>query len=118
MSILNIIIGGILGFGAMQELIVRGIIDREIQPAILGSLSAISSVLLIAAGVAMLKEWPSAHILTIWAGLSVIAVHVWGAMPPHHNVGIPAFLLGVGYGMSLLAVHALRRRSRQMPVRS
>jgi hypothetical protein len=110
MAILNIIIGLLLGFGAVQELIIPGIGGRQLQPAIVGSVGAVASGLLIAAGIATFRRWRSVDVLTVAAGVSLIALHTYGALPPHRNVGILAFLVGTGYGLVLLAVHISRRR--------
>lgn len=117
MSILNIIVGSILGFGAGQELVERGILGRELQPAILGTIGVAASVLLILSGVAMLRGWPNAFALTVAAALLTIAMHVYGVLPPHHNVGMAAFLLGAGYGIALLVIATLRRRRQVLHAR-
>jgi hypothetical protein len=45
-----------------------------------------------------------ARALTVVAALLSIVFHVYAACPPHRNVGILVLLVGVGYGLLLLAV--------------
>ncbi|HEY0160469.1 MAG TPA: hypothetical protein VGF28_24490 [Thermoanaerobaculia bacterium] len=110
MWILSILIGAVLGFGAVQELVVRGIRGGLLQPAVLGTAAMAASVLLIASGLSTKRERAGARRLTLAAAVMTIAVHAYGALPPHHNVGMLAALLGVGYGLALLLVTTFRRR--------
>jgi uncharacterized membrane protein YeaQ/YmgE (transglycosylase-associated protein family) len=110
MWLLNIIIGLILGFGASEELVERGIRGGLLQPAILGAAGVVASGLLIASGIALRRRAPHARLLTAVAAILTICVHLYGVLPPHHNVGVFAAILGTGYGLALLLVNTLRQR--------
>ena len=109
-AVLNIVVALVLGFGAVQELIVGGLRDREAQPFI-GLAGIVVSVLFITSGVAMWRKWPSACRLAIVTAVSSILFHVYLALPPHRNVGPPALIIGAGYGLVLLVI-ALRSKGR------
>lgn len=103
-AVLNILIGLLLGFGAAQEFIVLGLVDRRVQPFIAGLAGIVVSILFIASGVAMWRKWPSARRLVIVTAILSILFHVYAALPPHRNVGPPALILGAGYGLVLLII--------------
>lgn len=103
-AVLNILIGLLLGFGAAQEFIVLGLVDRRVQPFFAGLAGIVVSVLFITSGVAMWRKWPSARRLVIVTATLSILFHAYAALPPHRNVGPPALILGVGYGLVLLII--------------
>ena len=114
--VLNILVALVLGFGAAQEFIVLGLINRRVQPFFAGLAGIVVSVLFIMSGVAMWRKWPSARrLVTITAILSVL-FHVYAALPPHRNVGPPALIIGVGYGLVLLIVMFSSKGKRAQPV--
>ena len=100
---LNVIVALLLGFGAAQELAVRGIRDGQTQPSVIGAAGVLVAVLLALSGLALWRRWPVARRLTIVAAVLCIAFHAYAALPPHRNLGILALLVGVGYGLILLA---------------
>jgi hypothetical protein len=57
--VLCFLVGLLTGFGAVQELIVGGIIDHEVYPAIIGTIGTVISVLFLVTGIAMWQKWPS-----------------------------------------------------------
>src|SRR5687768_9362436 len=116
MAIISILVGLALGFGAVQELVVRGIRGGEVQPGIVGSIAAVASLLFIVSGILDLRDSPHARRIAIAAALLSIAIHVYGALPPRRNVGPVARILGVGWGISLLAVHLWKTRSNATAV--
>ena len=103
-GVLNILIGLLLGFGAAQEFIVLGLVDRRVQPFFAGLAGIVVSVLFITSGVAMWRKWPSARRLVIFTAILSVLFHVYAALPPHRNVGPPALIIGVGYGLVLLVI--------------
>ena len=103
-AVLNILIGLLLGFGAAQEFIVLGLVDRRVQPFFAGLVGIVVSVLFITSGVAMWRKWASARRLVIVTAILSILFHVYAALPPHRNVGPPALIIGVGYGLVLLVI--------------
>ena len=103
-AVLNILIGLLLGFGAAQELILLGLLDRRVQPFFAGLVGMVVSVLFITSGIAMWRKWPSARRLVIITAILSILFHVYAALPPHRNVGPPALIIGVGYGLVLLII--------------
>ena len=104
LAVLNILIGLLLGFGAGQEFIVVGLVDRRVQPFFAGLAGIVVSVLFITSGVALWRKWPNARRLVIITAILSILFHVYEALPPHRNMGPPALILGVGYSLVLLIV--------------
>jgi len=102
-AVLNILVALLLGFGAVQDLIVGGLRDPEAQP-FMGLAGIVVSVLFIISGVAMLRKWPSARRLAIVTAISSIVFHGYAALPPHRKMGAPALIIGVGYGLVLLVI--------------
>lgn len=104
LAVLNILVGLLTGFGAVQEFIVRGIRDRETQPFFIGLAGMVVSVLFVTSGVAMWRRWPNARGLAIVTATLSILFHVYAALPPHRKVGPPALIIGAGYGLVLLII--------------
>ena len=104
LTVLNILVALVLGFGAVQELIVPGIRGGQAQPFFIGLAGIVVSVLFIASGIAMWRKWPSARPLVIVSAIFSILFHVYAALPPHRNVGPPALIIGAGYGLVLLII--------------
>ena len=115
-AVLNILIGLLLGFGAAQEFILLGLADRRVQPFFAGLVGMVVSVLFITSGIAMWRKWPSARRLVIITAILSILFHVYAALPPHRNVGPPALIIGVGYGLVLLIVMFSSKGKRAQPV--
>ena len=108
---LNILVALALGYGAVQEFVVRGILDGEVQPFLLSSVAIVVSVLFIGSAIAMLRSWIAARVLALITGVLSIALHVYGALPPHRNMGYVALFVGAGYGLLMLLAFEWRRRS-------
>lgn len=104
LAVLNILVALVLGFGAVQELIVPGIRGGGVQPFFIGLAGIVVSLLFIASGIAMWRKWPSARPLVIVSAIFSILFHVYAALPPHRNVGPPALIIGAGYGLVLLII--------------
>lgn len=102
LGVLSILVALLTGFGAVQELIVTGIIDREVQPFIFGLAGTAVSVLFLISGIAMLRKWATQRTWVIVTAILSIVFHVYGALPPHRKVGPPALIIGAGYGLVLL----------------
>lgn len=102
LAVLSILVGLLTGFGAVQELIVRGIINREVQPLIISLVGIVVSLLFLISGIAMLRRWPSTRRLVIVTAILSIVFHVYAALPPHRRVGPIALIIGAGYGLVLL----------------
>jgi cytochrome b subunit of formate dehydrogenase len=102
-AVLNIVVGLLLGFGAVQELIVGGLRNPEAQP-FMGLAGIVVSVLFIISGVAMWRKSPSARRLAIVTAVSSIVFHGYAALPPHRIMGLPALIIGAGYGLILLVI--------------
>jgi len=108
--LLNLVVAGLTAFGALQEFIVIGLFNRKSQPLLLSLAAMIVSVLFTICGVAMLRQWRAARRLIIVTGLLSILVHVYGALPPHRNMGYVALLVGAGYGLLMLLGFEWQRR--------
>jgi hypothetical protein len=102
--VLCFLVALLTGFGAVQELIVRGIINHEVQSAIIGTIGTVVSVLFLLSGIAMWRKWPSTRRLAIVTAILSIVFHVYAALPPHRKVGPPALIIGAGFGLVLLIV--------------
>lgn len=103
-ALFSILVALFLGYGAVEELVVRGVRGGETQPFVVGLVGILVSALLIAAGVAHRRRAHSSRTLLLAAALASLLFHVYAALPPHRNVGILALLVGAGYGLVLLAV--------------
>lgn len=108
--VLNLLVALLTGIGAVQHLMIDGIRDRQMQPLLL-SLTAVSvSLLFIASGIALLRRWPSVRRLITLTGLLSILLHVYGALPPHRNMGFLALIVGAGYGLVMMLVFEWDRK--------
>lgn len=112
LAVFSILIALFLGFGAVEEFIVRGIRDGEVQPFFVGLVGMVVSVLLATTGIALWRQWAVARRLLLFAAISLVVFHVYAALPPHRNVGVLALIVGAGYGLILLGV-ALSSRGRK-----
>ena len=101
---LNMLVAALTAFGAIQELIVRGILYRQMQPFLLSLAGMIVSALFMTSGIAMLRQWPTVRRLITLTGTLSILLHIYGVLPPHRNMGFFALIIGVGYGLVMLVV--------------
>jgi len=115
LAVFSILVGLLTGFGALQELIVRGIIDREVRPLILGLIGVVVSVLFLTSGCALWRKWPSTRRLLIVTGVLSILFHGYAALPPYRNVGPVALIVGVGYGLVLLVFAFISKGKTTQP---
>lgn len=107
---LNMLVAALTAYGAGQEFIVRGILDRQTQPLLLSLAGMFVSVLFMTSGIAMLLQCAAARRLIVATGMLAILVHVYGAIPPHRNMGYVALIVGAGYGLGMLVVFEWNRR--------
>lgn len=103
-ALFSILVALFLGYGAVEEFVVRGVRGGEMQPLVVGLVGIIVSLLLAAAGLALWRRHPAARRLALVAAASSVAFHVYAALPPHRNVGMLALLVGAGFGLILLGV--------------
>lgn len=109
---LNLLVAALTGFGALQEFIAGGILAGKTQPFLLSLAGIVVSVLFLASGIAILRQWRTARRLVLATGVLSILVHVYGALPPHRIMGYLALLVGAGYGLlMLLAFERNRKRN-------
>ena len=113
LGLLNILVALFLGYGAVEELIVRGVRGGETQPFVIGAVGIAVSVLLAASGVALWRRRAGAWRLAVVAAVASVLFHVYAALPPHRNVGVLVLLVGAGYGLLLLFV-GLSSRGREV----
>jgi hypothetical protein len=107
---LNMLVALLTGFGALQEFIIRGLLDRQLQPFLVSLVGIIVSVLFMISGISILRQWPAARPLIIVTGMLSILLHVYGAMPPHRNMGYVALLVGAGYAVVMLLLFEWNRK--------
>jgi cyanate permease len=67
-------------------------------------MAIIVSILFVISGVAMARRWATTRRLIIVTGTLSMLVHVYGALPPHRNMGILVLIVGAGYGLLMLVV--------------
>ena len=101
---LNMLVALLTGYGALQEFIIRGLLARQTQPFLLSLVGIIVSILFVTSAIALLRQWPTVRPLIILTGTLSILLHVYGALPPHRNIGYVALLVGAGYGLVMLIV--------------
>ena len=101
---LNLLVALSTGYGALQEFIIGGLLARQMQPLLVSLMAIIVSILFVISGVAMLRRWANSRCLIIVTGSLSILLHVYGALPPHRNMGILILIVGAGYGLLMLVV--------------
>jgi hypothetical protein len=102
---LNILVAVIMGFAAVKEFAFTVILKGHLQPLVLSSAAIIVCVLFIISAIAMLREWTAVRALVLVTGVLSLVVHVYGALPPHRNMGYVALLLGGGYAIVMMFVY-------------
>jgi hypothetical protein len=107
---LNMLVAALTGFGALQELLAGGLFDRKAGTLLLSLTAVFVSLLFIISGVAMLRHWRTVRRLMMATGCLSILLHVYGALPPHRNIGYLALLVGAGYGLVMLLGFEWQRR--------
>ena len=111
---LNVLVALALGFGAVQEFVMGGILGGKVQPFLLSSAAIVVSVLFIISAIAMLRQWTSVRRIVLLTGVLSIVTHIYGALPPHRNMGYLALLIGAGYALVMML--AYHRNSRPNPL--
>ena len=101
---LGILVAAFLGFGAIQELVVRGVRGGELQPLIIGMVGSVVSVLLAVASVALWRRYARARRLAIVAAIAAIVFHAYAALPPHRYVGWLVLVVATAYALTLLGL--------------
>ena len=107
---LNMLVAGLTGFGALQELLAGGLFNRKAETVLLSLAAVFISLLFIISGVAMLRHWRRVRRLIMATGLLSILLHVYGSLPPHRTIGYLALLVGAGYGLLMLLGFEWQRR--------
>lgn len=103
---LNILVALVLGNAAVKEFVNRGIRNGEVQPFVLSAAAIMVSVLFIVSAIAMFREWTTARSLVLITGVASLLIHVYGALPPHRNMGFQALLIGAGYAIVMVLVYS------------
>lgn len=106
-GMLGVLVATFLGFGAVEELVVRGIRGGEVQPLLVGLVGAFVSLLLAIAALALGRRSASSRRLAIAAAVAAIVFHSYAALPPHRYVGFLVLAVAAAYGAVLLGI-ALR----------
>lgn len=115
-AVVGVLVAAFLGFGAVEELIVRGVRGGEVQPLIVGLLGAVVSLLLALASLALWRRHTSARRLAIVAAIAAITFHAYAALPPHRNVGLLVLMVAGAYAVALLGLaqaDGVRRSGRR-----
>ena len=112
--VLNILVALALGFGAGQEFVMGGILGGKVQPFLLSLAALMVSVLFFISAIAMLRQWSAGRRLVVLTGVLSMLIHIYGALPPHRNMGYLALLIGAGYALVMML--AYHRNSRRDPI--
>ena len=112
--VLNVLVALALGFGAAQEFVMGGLLGGKVQPFLLSSAALVVSALFIISAMAMLRQWTGVRRLVLVTGVLSMLIHIYGALPPHRNMGYPALLIGAGYALVMML--AYHRNSRRDPI--
>ena len=115
MAILAILIGAVEAVNATQEVWVGGAVNRG-WPLLGGTIGIVAGILLLAAGVAMLRRSPNAAALAQVAAITCLLVFVLtGLVVP--QMSYFATILGVGFPIALLIfLRWTRGRESSMPM--
>lgn len=105
---LSLVAALLLGKAGYDEMVILGIRAGLTQPFYAGIAGMVISTLIGLAGIAVWRRWPHARLLAMTAGILSIGFHIYGALPPHRNVGIIGAVAGTAIGIILLI--AARRR--------
>ncbi len=103
-AVVGVLVAAFLGFGAVEELIVRGVRGGEVQPLIVGLLGAVVSVLLALASLALWRRHTRARRLAIVAAIAAMTFHAYAALPPHRNAGFLVLIVAGAYAVTLLGL--------------
>ena len=105
LSVLNLLVALVLGYPAVQEFVTGGIRDGLLHSFFLSSAAILVCILFVISSVAMLREWTAVRSLVLITGVLSLLVHVYGALPPHRNMGFLALLIGAGYAVVMVLVY-------------
>src|SRR5688572_28918539 len=115
-GLLTIFIGALNAAAGIQELVIQGIGKTQLVPLTGGTLGTVAGALLVAAGVALIRESPRAAAPTNAAAISMLAVALLIGMLGWGLAGWPMTLLGVAW-LLFLMFHVRGTRSVAQPVR-
>jgi len=101
-GVLTLFIGALNVAAGIQELVVQGIGKNQVIPLTGGTLGAVAGAVLVAAGVALIRESPRAAALTNVAAISMLAVALLVGMLGWGLAGWPMTLLGLAWPVFLL----------------
>ena len=101
-GVLTIFIGALNVAAGIQEWVIQGIGQNQLVPLTGGTLGAVAGALLVAAGVALIRESPRAASLTNAAAISMLAVALLIGMLGWGLAGWPMTLLGVAWPLFLM----------------
>jgi hypothetical protein len=95
LAVFTVVVGIMLGLGGFQELYVRGIVGNESEPFFIGLLGMATSLVMIAAGIGIMRGWSQRRHLMMVAALLNVFFLVYAALPPDRYVGWNALIMGV-----------------------
>jgi len=102
--VFNLLVALLTGFGALEAFIIDGIRGGRLQPFVISLIGIGLSLLFITSGIALLRQWPTVRRLITLTGALSILLHIYGALPPHRNMGFFVLIVGAGYGLVMLVV--------------
>lgn len=113
-AVLCVIAALLLGKAGLDEMYYLGIRQNLVQPFWAGLIGFGVAMVIAVAGVGLWRRWGRARELALGAAALSIVFHIYGALPPHRNVGIIGAVVGVAAGLVLLT-GALRHRHGAPP---
>jgi hypothetical protein len=106
---ITLLLALLLGKAGFDEMLVLGIRQQLVQPFWAGVAGMAVAALIAVAGMALWRRWRAAPRLAYAAGAASVLFHVYGALPPHRNVGIIGAVLGIAAaGILLFGVRRYR----------
>lgn len=107
-AILTILLGALATAGGVQELVVQGILNNRTIPLMGGTLGAVTAAMLVAAGIALLRQSPRAVVFTRAAALTMLPVTMLIGQLGWGLAGWSMTIVGVGWPLFLLVYFRAR----------
>jgi len=102
-AVFSTLVALFLGFGAVQEFVIRGLGNGELEPGAVGVAAAIVCALILVAGIAYARRTTYARRLLIVTGVVSLVVHGYGALPPHYVGRLALLVAAVSAGVLISA---------------
>jgi hypothetical protein len=108
---LNVLIGAFLATGGITELTERGLGNREVVAAAVGTIGAVASLWLAYSGIVLWHGERDARRRAVLAAIACATFHTFAALLPPHYAGTMVMVLSVTYAALVIAVVGFPRGS-------